>query len=59
VLQKEFFDVMDQDFVPFGYIDDGLEPEGEKAGDDWWVAERERFYPFDDYGYDFLNKHRL
>jgi hypothetical protein len=56
VLQKEFFDVMDQDFVPFGYIDDGLEPEGEKAGDDWWVKERERYYPFDDFGYDWHGK---
>jgi hypothetical protein len=48
-LQKELFDVMDQDMVPFGIIDNGIDNPNEKdASGDLWIEDRGRTYPFDD-----------
>ena len=48
-LQKELFDVMDQDIVPFGIIDNGIDNPSEKdASGDIWQEDRNRMYPFDD-----------
>ncbi len=48
-LQKELFDVMDQDIVPFGIIDNGIDNSSEKdASGDIWQEDRNRMYPFDD-----------
>jgi hypothetical protein len=48
-LQKELFDVMDQDMVPFGIIDNGIDNPNEKdASGDLWIEDRGRVYPFDD-----------
>ncbi len=48
-LQKELFDVMDQDMVPFGIIDNGIDNLNEKdASGDIWYEDRSRMYPFDD-----------
>lgn len=53
--------MLDIDFVPFGYIDNGLDdPIDEKdANGDLWRAERESMCPFDDYSFDWYNRHRL
>lgn len=52
VLQKEQFDMFDREFVPFGYIDNGLEPIEEKDDSgDLWRSEREQLYPFDDFSW--------
>jgi len=48
-LQKEILDIMDQDMVPFGIIDNGLDNIGEKdASGDLWLEDRRQMYPFDD-----------
>ena len=57
ILQNEMFNVMDTDFVPFGYIDDGLQPQGERDDKgDWWASERGQLYPFDDLNYDWSGR---
>ncbi len=48
-LQKEILDVMDQDMVPFGIIDNGIDrPDEKDAAGDLWMEDRRRMYPFDD-----------
>ena len=48
-LQKEILDVMDQDMVPFGIIDNGIDRPGEvDAAGDLWMEDRQNRYPFDD-----------
>lgn len=48
-LQKEILDVMDQDIVPFGIIDNGIDKPFEKdASGDIWYEDRRNLYPFDD-----------
>ena len=61
VLQEEQFQIMDQDIVPFGIIDNGLKDDFETDIDgDLWVAERKKFWAFDEIEWDTLtNKHRL
>ena len=48
-LQKEILDVMDQDMVPFGIIDNGIDrPDEKDAAGDLWMEDRRRMYTFDD-----------
>ena len=48
-LQKEILDVMDQDMVPFGIIDNGIDrPDERDAAGDLWIEDRRQIYPFDD-----------
>jgi hypothetical protein len=48
-LQKEILDVMDQDMVPFGIIDNGIDrPDEKDAAGDIWMEDRRQMYPFDD-----------
>lgn len=48
-LQKEILDVMDQDMVPFGIIDNGIDrPDEKDASGDLWMEDRRQMYPFDD-----------
>ena len=61
VLQQEQFQLMDQDIVPFGIIDNGLKDDVEMDVDgDLWITERKKFWAFDEIEWDTLtNKHRL
>jgi hypothetical protein len=48
-LQKEILNVMDQDMVPFGIIDNGIDKPGDMdAAGDLWFEDRSKLYPFDD-----------
>jgi hypothetical protein len=48
-LQKEILNVMDQDMVPFGIIDNGIDKPGDMDADgDLWFEDRSKLYPFDD-----------
>jgi hypothetical protein len=48
-LQKEILNVMDQDMVPFGIIDNGIDKPGDMdAAGDLWFEDRAKLYPFDD-----------
>lgn len=48
-LQKEILNVMDQDMVPFGIIDNGIDKPGDiDASGDLWFEDRSKLYPFDD-----------
>jgi hypothetical protein len=48
-LQKEILNVMDQDMVPFGIIDNGIDKPGDMdAAGDLWFEDRANLYPFDD-----------
>jgi len=52
VLQEEQLKIMDQDIVPFGIIDNGLEDDYEKDDKgELWLRDRERYYPFDDFNW--------
>lgn len=52
VLQEEQLKIMDQDIVPFGIIDNGLEDDYEKDDKgELWLQDRERYYPFDDFNW--------
>ena len=57
VLQEEQLNIMDTDIVPFGIIDDGLDPLAEKdASGDYWTTERGQLYPFDDLNYNWTTQ---
>ena len=57
VLQEEQLEIMDQDLVPFGIIDDGLNNLGEvDAQGDVWFEDRKNRYPFDDMSWDWRQK---
>lgn len=57
VLQEEQLNLMDQDLVPFGIIDNGLNSMGERDKDgDYWVEDRQNRYPFDDMNMDWRSK---
>lgn len=62
-LQLEQMNVMDQDIVPFGLIDNGLDDPFDKnidADGDVWITDRKSRYPFDMLEYDILsNKYKL
>ena len=62
VLQKEQLEVMDNDIVPFGIIDNGLNDilDSDMGDKELWVLDRERKFVFDNVDFDTLsNKHRL
>lgn len=61
VLQEEQMHIMDQDLVPFGAIDNGIDDVYEKDADgDLWIQDRKRSFVFDNFDWDTLtNKHRL
>jgi hypothetical protein len=51
VIEQEQAELLDREFVPFGFIDDGLNDEHNLERDrdgDLWHREREELYPFDD-----------
>ena len=48
VLQEEQLNMMDQDMVPFGFIDNGLNDGFEVDSGDVWYDDRQKKYPFDD-----------
>lgn len=57
VLQEEQLNLMDQDLVPFGIIDNGLNSMGERdSNGDYWVEDRQNRYPFDDMNMDWRSK---
>jgi hypothetical protein len=62
-LQLEQMNIMDQDIVPFGIVDNGLDDPFEKSMDadgDVWTSARGLRYPFDQLEWDILsNKHKL
>jgi hypothetical protein len=50
---------MDQDIVPFGIIDNGLDNQGEMIDGDFWVTDRSKF-TMENMEFETLsNKHRL
>jgi hypothetical protein len=57
VLQEEQMNIMDNDIVPFGVIDNGLNDsmEIDKDGDIWFEDRAKRF-PFDDYNWTWREK---
>ena len=59
VLQEEQLNIMDQDLVPFGIIDNGIDDpfrnERDAAGD-LWLEDRRKLYVFDDLNYDWRAK---
>jgi len=62
-LQLEQLNVMDQDIVPFGIVDNGVDDPFDKSIDadgDVWTSARSLRYPFDQLEWDILsNKHKL
>lgn len=64
-LQQEQLNIMDQDIVPFGIIDDGLDDPFDKEDEmrdikEKWVNGRSNRYVFDNLEWDILsNKHKL
>lgn len=59
VLQEEQMNIMDQDLVPFGAIDNGVDdPFNDKidANGDRWVEDRMKFYPFDNFEWDWKSR---
>lgn len=49
VLQEEQLHIMDQDLVPFGIIDNGIDNQGETIDGDLWFEDRKKLYPFDNF----------
>jgi hypothetical protein len=59
VLQEEQLNIMDQDLVPFGIIDNGLDDPFENPRDaqgNYWREDRQKMYPFDDFNWDWRHK---
>lgn len=59
ILQEEQLQIMDQDLVPFGIIDDGVNNTDDSpidANGDYWVESRKALYPFDNYSVDWRAK---
>ena len=58
VLQEEQLQLMDQDLVPFGIIDNGVDNFDDKidANGDVWVNDRKSLYPLDDFSWDWRAK---
>lgn len=59
VLQEEQMNIMDQDLVPFGAIDNGVDdPFDNKidANGDRWIEDRMKFYPFDNFEWDWKSR---
>ena len=58
-LQEEQLQIMDQDIVPFGIIDNGLDNQGETMDGDFWVADRSKFTMEHMEWETLSNRHRL
>lgn len=59
VLQEEQMSLMDQDLVPFGIIDNGVDDPWDNPKDaqgDFWVEDRKKLYPFDNFAWDWRHK---
>lgn len=59
VLQEEQLNIMDQDLVPFGIIDNGIDDPWENPRDaqgNYWMEDRQKMYPFDDLNWDWRHK---
>lgn len=58
VLQEEQLHIMDQDLVPFGIIDNGLDDvfDKELSDGDIWFEDRKNRFPFDNFGWDWKTK---
>lgn len=57
VLQEEQLHIMDQDLVPFGFIDDGINNNYERDADgDLWLEDRQKRYPFDNFSINWREK---
>lgn len=59
VLQEEQMNLMDQDLVPFGIIDNGLDDPWNNPKDaqgDLWIEDRKKLYPFDNFAWDWREK---
>jgi Terminase large subunit, T4likevirus-type, N-terminal/Terminase RNaseH-like domain len=60
ILQEEQLHIMDQDIVPFGIIDNGLEdPLDDDLRKEGWMSDKRYSNPFDDWNYDWFNKEKL
>lgn len=58
VLQEEQLNIMDEDMIPFGMMDDGVEnydDERERMFEKWKQS-RERLYPLDSHNYDWKER---
>jgi len=58
-LQQEQMNLMDTDIVPFGIIDNGIDDPWDNTRDaqgNYWVEERRKLYPFDDYNIDWKSR---
>jgi hypothetical protein len=58
-LQQEQMNLMDTDLVPFGIIDNGIDDPWDNPRDvqgDYWVEDRKKLYPFDDYSIDWKSR---
>lgn len=56
-LQEEQMNIMDQDIVPFGIIDDGLEEAGDvDAQGNRWFEDRKSKFPFDNFSWNWREK---
>lgn len=59
VLQQEQMNLMDQDIVPFGAINNGIDDpfdDNRDANGDLWVEDRMKLYPFDNLSFDWRQK---
>lgn len=59
VLQQEQMSLMDQDLLPFGIIDNGIDDPWNNPRDaqgDLWIEDRKKLYPFDNFGWDWRQK---
>lgn len=57
VLQQEQLNILDEDIIPFGIIEDGINStDNSDAEFDRWLSGREKAYPLDSYEYDWKGK---
>jgi hypothetical protein len=59
ILQEEQLNIMDQDLVPFGIVDNGIDDPFDDMMDargDRWFSDRQSKYPFDNYSWDWKAK---
>jgi hypothetical protein len=55
-LQEANLDIMDQDIVPFGIIDNGLNQDQAMDDADLWFNDLKTKYPFDNFGWDWKSR---
>jgi len=59
ILQEEQMNIMDTDIVPFGAIDNGIDDPWDNPVDaqgDYWIEDRKKLYPFDNFAWDWRQK---